>query len=204
MCFYVSVYVWTYVCVCMHPSMYLFFFQAALIQPIFLSKIQEWAESSRGLFPSKSKPVYLVPWPRDKAEQRTASQIISWAKIKNQARALEKMSRAYSYDASRLVDVVRQCIVFEHLTDLVTCVRSILRDTDVQVMRIKNRFNADGAGTGGYRDVNVSVVICKEESMRLGTSAHVCEVQLLLSEIYSLKSDEGHKRYVVYRNQRAE
>ena len=33
---------------------------------------------------------------------------------------------------------------------------------------------------------------------------HVCEVQLHLDPIYKLKNDDGHKRYVTYRNQRAE
>ena len=38
----------------------------------------------------------------------------------------------------------------------------------------------------------------------MGLHEHVCEVQLHLSSIYALKNDEGHKRYVAFRNSRAE
>ena len=43
-----------------------------------------------------------------------------------------------------------------------------------------------------------------EEHERMGLHEHVCEVQLHLNSIYKLKNDEGHKRYVEFRNRRAE
>ena len=63
-------------------------------------------------------------------------------------------------------------------------------------------FDADSMG--GYRDVAVNLVIETQETLLLGVSGHVCELQLLLQQFYACKSDDGHKRYVEYRNKRAE
>lgn len=43
-----------------------------------------------------------------------------------------------------------------------------------------------------------------EDEVLVGLHEHVCEIQLHLAPIYELKNDDGHKRYVKYRNQRAE
>ena len=43
-----------------------------------------------------------------------------------------------------------------------------------------------------------------EDEVLVGLHEHVCEIQLHLTPIYELKNDDGHKRYVKYRNQRAE
>ena len=91
-----------------------------------------------------------------------------------------------------------------------TCLRTILDDGRVSVVEVKNRVAADydDAASCGYRDIQLKVTVnsgCfdREES-GLGLHEHVCEVQLHLKPVYALKNDEGHKRYVQYRNRLAE
>ena len=40
--------------------------------------------------------------------------------------------------------------------------------------------------------------------MAKGLDAHVCELQLTLAEIDDIKNDEGHSRYVKWRDLKAE
>jgi len=54
------------------------------------------------------------------------------------------------------------------------------------------------------RDVALNVRIVSEEAIELALDTHVCEVQLILKHYAEMKSDEGHKRYVEFRNARAE
>ena len=58
--------------------------------------------------------------------------------------------------------------------------------------------------TAGYRNVALNLVIDTKETLHLGVSGHVCELQLVLEKFYQIKTDDGHKRYVKYRNKRAE
>jgi len=63
---------------------------------------------------------------------------IKWAGIKNPTRAIEKVHRVYSKDVSRLVDVVRQTIVFDRLGELATCLRAVLHDPQVALSRARS------------------------------------------------------------------
>ena len=87
------------------------------------------------------------------------------------------------------MDVCRQSIVFDELPDLVTCLACIARDTDVRVIRIKNRLSPDynAAVSAGYRDVGLNLRILSREATALGVETHVCEVQLLLRDFAALK-----------------
>ena len=53
------------------------------------------------------------------------------------------------------MDLCRQSLVFEAVSDLSACLRAILADPDVRLCRIKNRLDPeyDPARTAGYRDV---------------------------------------------------
>jgi hypothetical protein len=72
-------------------------------------------------------------------------------------------SRIHTYihthvqDASRLVDLCRQCIVFEHFADLLLCLEAITHDPDIVVERIVNRLEPsyDSSKSAGYRDIKV-------------------------------------------------
>mmetsp|Transcript_39638 Transcript_39638/g.79852 ORF Transcript_39638/g.79852 Transcript_39638/m.79852 type:complete len:96 (+) Transcript_39638:2-289(+) len=89
---------------------------------------------------------------------------------------------------------------------LAYCLRNILSDPDVEVLAVKNRLSTeyDAASTLGYRDVNLSLRVVTEEATRLNIDLFVCEVQLLLRPFAEAKSDEGHARYVAFRNARGQ
>ena len=80
--------------------------------------------------------------------------------------------------------------------------------------RVKNRLDPsfDAATISyGYRDVLVNLRIvrspvgCLSDAswIKLGLSSHICEVQLVPLEIFRLKTEFGHKRYVLNRNLKA-
>ncbi|EKX38216.1 hypothetical protein GUITHDRAFT_115559 [Guillardia theta CCMP2712] len=177
--------------------------QAILLEPMFLSKVQSWAEASDGCFQGLEGS--LIRW-RECAEEAEKASQVKWASIKNANRAIEKLVRSYFGRVSKLTDVVRQTIVFKELRQLVECVEVIINDPEVEVVRIKNRLDPDydASTSGGYRDVGINLRVIHEGAKRWGVAGHVCELQLLLEEFVALKSAEGHKRYVIFRNSRCE
>ena len=131
---------------------------------------------------------------------------VKWSGVKGLRRAVEKAVRAYRNDASRLLDIVRQSLVFEDLQSLMRCLESIGFDPEVQLVQIKNRMDPsyDSARTAGYRDVCVSMRLLTPAAVAAGAWGHVCEVQLMLLSVARVKTAEGHKRYVAFRDIRGE
>lgn len=205
--------------------------QAALIQPMLRTKVQEWAQASDGLFPRAKHAFFgfrggalrsfhgwegslsrtemtkgsYVKWAEMYANPESES-LVQWASIKRVERSVEKLTRVYGEDVSRLVDVCRQSVVFESIGSLRHCLDAIHNDPGVLVVRVKNRlsrkFNA--AESAGFRNVALNLLIVTPEAAELGVDTHVCEVQLLLRDFMDAKSNEGHKRYVRFRNLRGE
>ena len=60
--------------------------------------------------------------------------------LKSVDRSVEKLARVYKGNVSLLLDVVRQCIVFQSIADMLEALRIIEADVDVDVVRIKNRM----------------------------------------------------------------
>jgi hypothetical protein len=116
------------------------------------------------------------------------------------------MLRSYRGRVDRLVDICRQSIVFKSIADLTACLRAIHCDPDVVLLRCKNRLDPayDSQLSAGYRDVALNLRIVTPETVEFGVDTHVCEVQLILLSFAEQKSDDGHKRYVQFRNIRAE
>ena len=80
------------------------------------------------------------------------------------------------------------------------------QDEEVMVMRVKNRMaeSYDVKQSCGYRDVLLNLRIRSNLTQRLGLDLHVCELQLILKRFMLLKTQEGHKRYVEFRNKRGQ
>mmetsp|Transcript_34638 Transcript_34638/g.50728 ORF Transcript_34638/g.50728 Transcript_34638/m.50728 type:complete len:100 (-) Transcript_34638:283-582(-) len=90
--------------------------------------------------------------------------------------------------------------------DIASCLQNISNDPHVQILRIKNRLSPDYDAaqlSGGYRDVALNLILITPETQRLGLNGHVCEVQLILKPFYEHRSNEGHARYVAFRNKQA-
>ena len=94
---------------------------------------------------------------------------------------------------SRLVDLCRQCIVFDELAGLAACLRAIRADPDVAVVRVKNRLDPayDARRSAGYRSVALNLRVVGPLTEGLGVDLHVCEVQLLHRPFAELKVGVG-------------
>jgi hypothetical protein len=129
---------------------------------------------------------------------------------KRRKRAIEKVWRGYKGDATRLRDLVRCSLVFDSVEHLEAGIDVILTDPTVSILRVKNRFAStyNAEDSCGYRDIQLNAVVTPQSfndaEIELGLHEHVCEIQLHLKPMYDLKNDAGHKRYVKYRNERAE
>jgi hypothetical protein len=79
--------------------------------------------------------------------------------------------------------------MFEAPEELLTCAQQILADPELQIVRVKNRFDLlyNAAISGGYRDVCFNLRIITSETKSLGLDAHVCELQLALLPIACIK-----------------
>lgn len=184
------------------------FAQTYALGPILLAKVKAWARPA-GLFPvrqldSNPRRPEFVRWHEVEGTEQEGR--VKWGRIKSEERAIEKLLRSYDSDVSKLVDLVRQSIIFDSIADLVACVREIESDRDVVIVRIKNRLHTayNSRESAGYRDLLLNLRIETEMTMMVGVETHVCEVQLILRHFAELKSDEGHRNYVEFRNARGE
>ena len=95
--------------------------------------------------------------------------------------------------------------MFDRLGDVAECLRAVLADPDLEVVRVKNRFarRYPTAVTAGYRDLSVQVRLAGAAAAGAGgglAAGHICELQLLLVPFARVKGQSGHRRYIDYRN----
>jgi hypothetical protein len=131
------------------------------LDPFLKRKVKEWAEVSGGKFPLRShQTVSFVRWDDSMSghDKMSIRANIAWASVKDPQRALEKLLTSYRGDASRLVDLCRQCIIFEHFADLLLCLEAIAYDPDIVLERVINRLEPmyDSSKSAGYRDIKVT------------------------------------------------
>ncbi len=98
-----------------------------------------------------------------------------------------------------------QAIVYEHAEGLAEAVRRLAADPAFVILRVKNHFAAPaaggvGPGAGGYRDVSVHLRLAGPAAAAAGADLHTCELQLLLLAVARRRSEDGHRRYIAYRN----
>jgi len=131
---------------------------------------------------------------------------VHWPLLKRSTRAVEKLARVYKGNVSRLSDIVRFSLFFDTFADLTQALGVIVTDFDVKVERVKSRMSLvhDGNATAGYRDVLLNLRVCTKEAAMLGCDTHLCEVQLVLKSFGELKTAQGHRRYVQFRDLRGE
>jgi hypothetical protein len=131
------------------------FSQAACLDVLLRKKVRELALISNGLFPIPQKDgdwKVLFCRYKDFVSIPGCGEI-AWTAVKSPERALEKLLRSYGNDPSRLLDLCREGIVFNTVEDLVCCVRALLNDEEIRVVRIKNRLDmdVDSALAAGFR-----------------------------------------------------
>eukprot|EP00747_Dinoflagellata_sp_TGD_P090542 gnl/TRDRNA2_/TRDRNA2_164732_c0_seq1.p1 gnl/TRDRNA2_/TRDRNA2_164732_c0~~gnl/TRDRNA2_/TRDRNA2_164732_c0_seq1.p1 ORF type:complete len:656 (-),score=83.55 gnl/TRDRNA2_/TRDRNA2_164732_c0_seq1:302-2269(-) len=157
---------------------YVLYAQARALHGPLHRRLQDWASASNGV--SVSPPL--------KKEQRVA----------------QKVMRSYGGHVSRVVDIVRASIIYEDLQDLIVGLRTIIADDNAIIRAVKNRFDStyDASTTAGYRDVCLILRLDSNETRAAGCNLHMCEVQLHIQSFFSVKTDEGHARYIEWRNLR--
>ena len=128
-----------------------------------------------------------------------------FCEVKAEGRALQKMHRAYRGDWRKLCDLIRTSLIFTGLPALTACMEDIASDPELRVLHTQNdkmrlSDTYDAKESGGYRDVQLSVMMDSEETRALGIDEHRAEVQLHIREIVALKTEGGHANYVLSRN----
>lgn len=131
------------------------------------------------------------------------------AAVKSEARALQKYFRTYGRQYAHLCDLVRTSLVFDNLSGMVFCLEKLAEHPEILILKntlAKCRFtlNYDSQKSGGYRDVQLSIKLRTKEAFERGIENHICEVQLQLRDFRALKTDGGHRSYVIRRNLMAE
>ena len=79
-------------------------------------------------------------------------------------------------------------------------VRFVCSQPKVKIHKVKNRFDMryNAAESLGYRDCMIQLSFNDLKDTLF--SGYVFELQVHLSCMLAIKSDEGHKRYIAYRN----
>lgn len=126
--------------------------------------------------------------------------------VKRQKRAIQKLWRTYNGNVRLLTDLVRSSIICEKLSQILAVLRRIRTDPAVGILRVKNRFDPrfDSSISGGYRNLSLNLIVVDDHTSQACTASHICELQLSWKAFDSLKTDGGHKRYVRFRDMRAE
>ena len=97
-----------------------------------------------------------------------------------------------------MCDIVRTTICFEDIPSLTDCIRIIDSDPDIDILRVKNRYDPSFLSDDGYRDC--AMLIVGHGPLLDG---FVVEVQLNLTAMYDAKTrGGGHKRYTAMRDER--
>ena len=108
----------------------------------------------------------------------------------------------------------RSSLEFKTVAQMAVCLRAIGEDAELVVVpsnlassddKMRLREDFDATKSGGYRDdVQLTVLLDTAEARSRRVHKHLSEVQLHSAPIIALKSEGGHKNYVLRRNLRFE
>ena len=101
-----------------------------------------------------------------------------------------------------LLDLVRSSVICDTPADVLATLQRIQADPAVTIVRAKNRMDPayDSSQSGGFRNICLNLVIVDDTTCKASTvvtEAFVCA-------IHDRKTEGGHKRFVLFRDMRAE
>lgn len=187
--------------------------QAACCCELLRDKAQALAWESSGMFPVTHRPRQrpisakneqpLTEFRRweDLATQPVARAMVLWTPMKPYYKAMAKAIHHYRGDASRLTDLARETIVFETPADIAKCLRAMVDDHEIEIVRVRSTLDPRGpaAWWAGFKAVYVKLRIVNDVSRNLAASSHVCELILTLKSISQAVSTESYADYVLLR-----
>jgi hypothetical protein len=133
----------------------------------------------------------------------------------------QKVARRYGGRFECICDLVRCTVVFRSLPDIAAGLGKLVHHPQVRILQVKNRFNTPPTINDminasdhhslclpqyvppdkglrdlstGYRDLSILLYV---EGV---TDGFVCELQLHLDSVLAIKSDDGHTRYIMWRD----
>jgi len=177
--------------------------QAFLVHDVFAEWVVGLAQMFKGKFKLR---------PQSSADSRGGARFAEWdgdgewsgkfalGGIKAVSSCVEKLDVAYGRDVSLMLDMVRETLYFEAISDIETCLEQIEADPRVEIVRIKSTMHTDGEGDpvcfSGLRFVSVYVRFTGSEDARsLCVDTHVCELLLLLTDIGRVQTAKMHSAY---------
>ena len=101
-----------------------------------------------------------------------------------------------------MLDFVRSTLVVENVQQAIQALHFVLANGVVHT--VKNRYDPayDGMATAGYRDINMQISFAELDGTPF--SGYVFELQIIIASFLEVKSDDGHKRYILCRNLRGD
>mmetsp|Transcript_28826 Transcript_28826/g.45207 ORF Transcript_28826/g.45207 Transcript_28826/m.45207 type:complete len:575 (-) Transcript_28826:409-2133(-) len=180
-------------------------YSAGLFTHLLLRRFcQKLAFRNNGFFPAACEE-RMISW-RDACNDTSLRHRIIWPPVKSPGRVVEKVLRTYHGDFSRTLDIARCMIIFRYVADLTSCFEAILKEPNVELLRVKNKLKFDTDLPGGevttFRDLHMNLRLHTQEAYTMGVQGHICELQLVPAQVFKVKSEGGHKNYIQYRNLR--
>mmetsp|Transcript_41797 Transcript_41797/g.65283 ORF Transcript_41797/g.65283 Transcript_41797/m.65283 type:complete len:224 (+) Transcript_41797:1-672(+) len=185
------------------PSLDQLYAEAAGLYPFLKTKVCQWADAWGGCFQLHPDSLekdcvteQFVKWAIVKEDPRLRDSI-KWPELKPVDRAVEKITRVFHGDPSRLQDICRQTILFDSLVNLVRCLQTMMRDRDVDIVRIKNVCKKESSVS--YKHVTVKLRIIHDRSRALSLTGHVGEVHLTTKGFMAARLSTDHQSYSLFR-----
>ena len=136
---------------------------------------------------------------RDLAAATGAIAINTKCLCKPLRRIIEKAHRVYGHKFNKMLDLVRGSLVYDDPASFKKILHALADDPEIELLHVKNRMakDFDARVNANYRDI-----ICH---FTIGDNPHVCELQIHLQIMYSLKLKTGkaaQRRYLEFRDKK--
>lgn len=179
------------------------YLQARGCQQLLRRKVRELGARSGGrFFASPPRATRADPEPRLAAWRAPeADAKVVWAGLKPAERAVDKAVMRYGGDVSRLTDVCRETIVFEHIEEIGRCLELIMEDHELEVERVTDHLAwsrarvSEGEAASMCKGVQVKLRFVGQAAGTLGLDGHICELQLVPAALALQLSEQELLRF---------
>ena len=182
--------------------------QATLASASLFPYVLQLGIRYNGLFQLKERTSHrssqkIVFRPILNPHDREHLQLFQFGGVKGVQQCMDKIDNIYGGSVSRLLDICREKIVFERVSDLASCLEQLVNDPSITVMRIKSSMGASAnkkSAMKGFKQVVLNIKIDNEQTRRLCVHHHVCEILLQVKDMARLLDDESIMRYRFVKN----